>query len=442
MSNKKVFLYTFGCKINQYETQALKEKLDAMEGMEEASFPKQADCILLNSCAVTSRALQDLRKTVRRFYRENPGVWIVVTGCAVKHFGKELRELSGVKKLVPQEEKSQAADYIRYLCNSGELPVKEQEAGTAETFQFEALNISDFSRARPVVKVQDGCSRVCTYCIVPFTRGASRSRDPEDIAREIHRLYSRGFREVVISGINLGQYEYQSRDMKDFWDLVAWLDRVLYRYYGQDIRLRLSSLDPSLLNSKGLETLIASALVCPHLHVSLQSASTGILDRMGRSHYSSTDIEEFISKLNSYWGIYALGVDILLGFPGESREDFLETRDLVQKLPFTYGHVFVFSPRPGTKASKMSPVVSRSEKKQRSREMHELFRAKKDLFLQRLNKESVLRVILEEKNPALGMNEYYTLSFFSESKEDLQKASLVEARPIAADQEGIYVEKV
>ncbi|MFW6414761.1 MAG: MiaB/RimO family radical SAM methylthiotransferase [Thermodesulfobacteriota bacterium] len=442
MHSKKVYLHTFGCKINQYETQALKEKLHAMGGMKETSSPGQADCILLNSCAVTSRALQDLRKAARRFYRENPGVSIVVTGCAVKHFGKELGDLPGVEKLVPQEAKSQAAKYIHYLCNPGESVEKGQEAATQEFFPFEDLNISDFSRARPVVKVQDGCSRVCTYCIVPLSRGGSRSRDPGDIAGEIDRLYANGMREVVISGINLAQYEYRSWEMGDFWDLVVWLDRELYRKYGQDIRLRLSSLDPSLLDSKGLETLTGSKLVCPHLHISLQSASSGVLSRMGRSHYQGRDIKEFINRLNSHWRIYALGVDILLGFPGESSEDFRETYDFVLDMPFTYGHVFVFSPRPGTRASRMSPAVSRSDKKQRSREMHELFRAKKDAFLQRLEMESSLRVIVEQENPGLGMNEYYTLSYFNRGQEGLQKASLVETRPVSASAEGIYVERL
>ncbi len=281
---------------------------------------------------------------------------------------------------------------------------------------------------------------MCTYCIVPYTRGASRSRDPDDILQEIERLYQNGFREVVISGINLSQYEYTSKHLTDFWDLVTWLDIEVYKQCGQDIRMRLSSLDPSLLASTGLDALTGSILICPHLHLSLQSASSGILHRMGRSHYSSSDIEKFIHKLNRYWGIYGLGADILLGFPGESDEDFRTTYDFVQRLPFSYGHVFVFSPRPGTKAYEMKPVVSRQDKKLRSQKMHELLQAKKKYFLQKLQSASSVRVVLEQENPALGMNEYYTLSFFSRDGEGQHKASLIKAIPISASEEGIYVE--
>mgnify|MGYP000468094437 CR=1 FL=1 len=409
------------------------------ENVLETTLPSEADCILINSCAVTSRAVQDVRKSARRFYRENPRVSTVITGCAVKHFQEELKELPGVVELVPQEEKDQVADLIRGMYTGGEL--LERKIYTEGFFSLEDLSISSFPRARPVLKVQDGCSRVCTYCIVPHTRGSARSRDPDDIIKEIDRLYQNGFREVVISGINLSQYKYASKQLADFWDLIAWLDGELCRHFAGEMRMRLSSLDPSLLDLKGLQILTRSISICPHLHLSLQSASPDILRRMGRSHYSSSDIEKFIQELNKSWSVYGLGADILLGFPGESDSDFCKTYELVQRLPFSYGHVFVFSPRPDTRAYQMRPVVSRQDKKMRSQKMQELLQSKKRAFLQRLVNISSLRVVLEQEDPALGMNEYYTLSFFSRGSEDNFQASLVEAIPISAGEQGLHVEK-
>lgn len=446
MSNTiKVFIHTFGCKINQYETQALKEKFEARPGIGLAQDLRDAHCIVINSCAVTSRAVQDVRKTARYCYRNHPGVSTIITGCAVKHFREELGQLPGVAMLVPQEKKGILPDYLQYLWGLGNNPdncvygpVPDRYRADKEKSIFQDLTISEFPRARPVVKVQDGCSRVCSYCIVPFTRGAPRSRDPEDILSEIRRLYRNGYREVVLSGINLAQYQYSARDLQDFWDLVDRLDKTLSSDFGPHLRMRLSSLDPSMLNPKGLNTLIGSELVCPHLHISLQSASEKILFHMGRSHYNSSDIERFILELNKYWRTFALGVDILLGFPGESREDFSLTYRFVRDLPFTYGHVFVFSPRPGTRAFGMSSEVSGTEKKFRSREMQELLRAKKIAFWKKLQRESRVNVVLEQKKPMLGMNEYYTLNIFSQGRSNFGKGALIEATPLSASEQGIY----
>lgn len=382
----RLYTTTLGCKINQYETQAIVEAWEA-EGWSRAETPGEADAVLVNSCAVTAKAVADLRKAVRRLHRENPEARIVITGCAAQVMAKELSELPGVARVVPQERK---AELLR-----------------PHTDRF---SVTDYPRARPVVMVQDGCSHGCTYCIVPLTRGPSRSRPVEWILDEAEALLGRGFQELILSGVNLRQF---GRDLPpdssgrtpDFWDLLQLLEQRLERFAGR-ARLRLSSVEPGQLGDKALDVLGGSRLIAPHLHLSLQAGDPEVLRRMGRGHYRPEQAEAFLQRLKQYWPLFGLGADLLTGFPGETREQFENTLAFCERLPLTYAHVFPYSPRPGTAAASMEDKVPSSEKKERAALLRELAERKRAEFLERICLLDRVDVLVQDEQ-GHGVCQYY-----------------------------------
>ncbi|MFP4630104.1 MAG: MiaB/RimO family radical SAM methylthiotransferase [Desulfohalobiaceae bacterium] len=420
------YIFTLGCKINQYESQVLREAWQG-QGLQEVQDPALAGNILVNSCAVTDRALQDLRKEVRRLHRLSPGAEIVLTGCAASGFFPELQDLPGVSRIVPQREKH-LLDFraAGHGSRGGDGPCSLQ-------------GITDFPRARPVLKVQDGCSSKCTYCIVPLARGDSRSRPWQEILQEALDLAGAGFKELVISGINLAQFRFPGGG--GFWELVQGLDQELGSRLQDPPRLRLSSLDPGLLGPKALDTLGSSSLVCPHLHLSLQSASPRVLQNMGRQGYQARQVQEFLSSLKRIWPVYALGADVLLGFPGEKEQDFQQTLEFCRAQPLSYAHVFSYSPRPGTRAAGFQEQVSPREKKRRSHELRSLMQGKRLEFLQRLCSLAGLELVLEQTAPALGLCEYYVTCLLQGEREPehLQARDRIQVQPREVQEEGVLV---
>ncbi len=400
----RFFAATMGCKINQYETQAICEAWEK-KGAERSFFPGDVDTILINSCAVTANAVRDLRRMVRKLHRENPSAGIVVTGCAAQILDEEIRGLPGVTRVVPQESKSE-------LASGG-------------------LFISGYDRARAVVKVQDGCSHRCAFCIVPVTRGPSRSREAADILAEMKRLLAGGFREMILSGINLRHYGRDFPTYYDFWDLIDFLERELAPQWAGRMRLRLSSLEPGQLDAKALDVLGSSSLVCPHLHLSLQSGDRNVLRRMGRGHYDPTLIADFLHELAGIWPIFGLGADLLVGFPGESGEHYGNTYDLCQELPLTYAHVFPYSPRPGTRAADMDGQVEEEIKVARAKKLRSLVASKKRSFFRKLSGLPRLNVLVQDAS-GKGVCEYYAPCRFVGGAPVGAKALAV-ARPVGLD---------
>ncbi len=411
------YTVTLGCKINQYETQALRE-VWLSRGFVEVDSPHAAEVVLVNSCAVTAKAVGDVRSSVRKVHRANPAASIVVTGCAAQIMADELATLPGVAKVVPQDAKAG-------------LRVWPQTVASDATGGFPDLHVRDYRRARAVVKMQDGCSHGCTYCIVPFTRGPSRSRMPHDIIDEARALLQNGFRELIISGVNLRHYGGDLALPVDFWDVVARLGTELERDWGGRARLRISSLDPGQLGQKALETLAATSMVAPQLHLSLQSGSPAVLARMGRGHYVPDVIFDFLHGLRGIWPEYGLGVDILTGFPGETAEEYAETLEVCRALPITYAHVFPYSSRPGTKAAKMKGQVPAGEKKARAAALRRVASDKKSAFLHGLLAQSRVHVVLQGLNPARGVSEFYTACCFDSVPKDLAVRGLYAVRPVA-----------
>ncbi len=417
---RSFWLITQGCKINQYESQALAESWLA-HGARQAGDVKQAEIVVINSCAVTARSLQDLRKIIRRCRQVNRFAHVVVTGCAAQMCPEDMGDLSEVDRVVPQEDKFDLAQWP-----PTNWPKSRSAAKVNEQTSFPAFQISHYPRARPVIKIQDGCSHRCTYCIVPLTRGPSRSRHPQEVAAEVENLLASGHRELVLSGINLAHY--RSLDM-DFWDLIQFLETRLAPKWQDRARLRLSSLDPSQLGAKALGVLAGSRMLCPHLHLSMQSASPKVLQAMGRSHSHPDRVAAFVDQLDKVWSCFALGGDFLVGFPGETEDDMQMTEDWLASQPFTYAHVFAYSPRPGTPAARADGQVSAEFKKIRSQRLRDMAEIKGQEFARRLLLVPKLHVLLEKGDPGAGRCEYYVSCIF-DFKPCAEVKSLAPAIPV------------
>lgn len=387
----RFFIQTLGCKINQYESQSLRESW-AERGFEEAECPSGADFILVHTCAVTAGAVAGSRGAVRRAGREAPRARIIVTGCAAQTEPDVFRALPGVEAVVPRQSKPDLASWP-------EIPPSRAEAA------WPAFSITRFHRARPILKIQDGCSHGCTYCIVPRARGKARSRFFPEILAEARALLASGHREIILSGINLGQFHMGEQG--GFWAMLSRLESELQPEWGGRARIRLSSLDPGMLGAEALEVLGGSRMVCPHLHVSLQSADPGVLEAMGRGHYRPEDVAGFLAALRAHWQVMAVGADLLTGFPGESREAFERTLQFCGQAGLTYAHVFPFSRRPGTVAARIPGQLSREEKKERAALLRACAEALEAAFLDRVAALPELTVAVEKSDPGAGASEYY-----------------------------------
>lgn len=423
------FIETYGCKVNQYESQQLREAWTAAGGLEVFSLAK-ADYILINSCAITSKAERDARNAINRAKKAAPCSKIILCGCAAQFYNnfqpRKKANFSLPDFCIPQKSK---AEIFKGPPDKNEL-------------QEKIPCINGFYRGRPIIKVQDGCNQNCAFCIVPQTRSKLTSRDKDEIYEECAALGKQGFGELIISGVNLRLYHNEG----NFWRLISWLDKKLYAEFGKKLRLRISSIDPALLTETALDVLAGSALVCPQLHISLQHASQKILVQMRRGHYDPDKINQFIKKLATIWPVMGLGADILVGFPGESNEDFTGLKSFIDILPLTYAHVFPYSRRPGTIASHAKNQVIKSEKERRAREIREQIAQKKQTFLQDQLNLPQMRLacdLHQDDKPMIyrGVNEYYVSCFIKNNGEKSEKG-LITVKPVKLQTEGLEVERI
>jgi threonylcarbamoyladenosine tRNA methylthiotransferase MtaB len=398
--NRLFRILTFGCKVNQCDTTGLAQELTA-RGWRAAPPGPAPDLVLVNTCTVTARADQQARQAIRRLAREHPGAAILVTGCYAQRAPGELAALPGVRLVLGNREKSGLADYLAALPLLSPLPpggerivVGEgpEETGGAgsNNARKEKIRVGPLSpgggfrpwpvpafpgHTRPRLKVQDGCGHACAYCIVPQVRGPECSLPPGEVAGALEELAGCGYRETVLTGVNLGRY---GRDLTPPTDLAALLRRVRSR--PRPPRLRLSSLEPQDVPLALLEELAAFPGFCPHFHLPLQSGAAPVLAAMGRD-YTPGGFQDLVREIQRRFPGAALGLDVLVGFPGETGSDFEATRALVESLPVTYLHVFPFSPRPGTPAAAMPRVAAR-EVQARARIMRDLGQVKKMRFIE------------------------------------------------------------
>ena len=354
-----VGIYTLGCKVNQYESEAIAEALEK-EGFTISNHNDKCDIYIINTCTVTAESDRKARQFIRRAAAKNPLAFIAVTGCLSETRPEEVAKISGVDYICGNSKKLSVVDAIvRFAENGNKNPAPEISESQLETSGFEEMSISHFDRTRAYVKIEDGCENRCTYCIIPSARGKVRSKLPEDVIREVEALTRGGCREVVLTGIETASY---GRDLKTV-DLASLLCRV-DKISGIE-RVRLGSLDPSLMTDRFVSKIADLKSLTPHFHLSLQSGSDRILALMKRK-YNSRMAFEGMERIRKVMPSAMFTTDIIVGFPGETEEDFEATVDFVKRARFLSAHIFAYSKRAGTPAAVMKDQIPEDIKKERS----------------------------------------------------------------------------
>ncbi len=394
-------LVTLGCKVNQYETQAIRERLEAA-GWRIVPFGAPAEATVVNSCAVTARAARKCRRLAHRAARLNPNGKVVVTGCIVEAEREELRDLPETTILVPKRLAASIPDALRtgMAPDASDAPDTPGEPNTAGSVFDLAISRFD-GHTRAFLKVQDGCDAFCSYCIVPHLRGRPASRPPADAVSEARRLVNAGFSEIVLTGIHLGSYGHDLSTAVGLPDIVAAVLAI------EELpRLRLSSIEPNEVDDRLLGLLRENDRLAPHLHIPLQSGDDDVLRAMNR-RYTATDYLDTIARVRKTMPGMSLTSDVLVGFPGETEAQFRNTLDLCCRAGFSRIHVFPFSSRPGTKAAEMPNHMPPDVIRRRAHEAEIVARELALVFKERFIGRTV-HPLVEERRDRSGLLRGYT----------------------------------
>ncbi|WP_294185745.1 tRNA (N(6)-L-threonylcarbamoyladenosine(37)-C(2))-methylthiotransferase MtaB [Sphingobacterium sp.] len=371
MENKKVAFYTLGCKLNYSETSSI-GRLFKEAGYDTTAFNSRADVYVINTCSVTDNADKKCRKVVKEALKHSPNAYITIVGCYAQLKPKEIAEIPGVDMVLGAAEKFNIIEHINDLTKQEKTIV--YNGPIDETNQFvSAYSIGD--RTRTFLKVQDGCDYSCTFCTIPLARGGSRSGKIEDIVRQAEEIAASGVKEIVLTGVNIGDFGIRDGKREDrFLDLVKALDEV----EGID-RIRISSIEPNLLSNDIIEFVAKSKRFVPHFHMPLQSGSNKILSLM-RRRYKRELYTERVAYIKSLMPNCCIGVDVIVGFPGETREDFIDTYNFLNDMDISYLHVFTYSERENTIAAQMDGAVPGMQRSDRSKMLHILSEKKRRAF--------------------------------------------------------------
>jgi len=359
---KRVAFYTLGCKVNQYDTQAMMEQFES-RGYRIVDFDEKADIYVINTCTVTNLADRKSRQMIRKAYRTNPEAAIVVVGCFAQRSAEEAAKIPGVKLVLGTQERHRIVDLVEQAQSSGEVMVDVRDI--MKVREFENTPISSYEgRTRAILKVQEGCNQFCTYCIIPYTRGPIRSRRPQEVLEEARRLADAGFKEIVLTGIHLASYGMDLQKELEGVNLVYLLEK-LNAIEGL-ARIRLGSIEPNFITPEFVKGIVKLHKVCRHFHVPLQSGSDTVLQRMKR-RYTTQQYGQAIGMIRDSFPDAAITTDVMVGFPGETDAEFEETVNFVQEIGFSRLHVFQYSRREGTPAAQFPNQVPLKIKEQRSR---------------------------------------------------------------------------
>ena len=390
---KKAALHNLGCKVNAYETEAMQELLEK-NGYEIVPFHDLADVYVINTCSVTNMADRKSRQMIHRARKQNPDAVIVAAGCYVQAQA-DMGELDENIDIVIGNNKKK--DLIRLLEEyfKEDIPEQMQEViDINHTFEYESLHLSRTAEhTRAYLKVQDGCNQFCSYCIIPYARGRVRSRSHDSVIREVEELARNGYKEVVLTGIHLSSYGVDTGD--DLLSLILSIHEI------EGIRrIRLGSLEPRIITEEFAKTIAGLPKMCPHFHLSLQSGCDATLKRMNR-RYTSEEYYEKCVLLRKYFDNPALTTDVIVGFPGETEEEFAQSKAFIDKVNFYETHVFKYSKRAGTRAAQMEEQVPESVKTIRSNELLELTRRKQASYEEALI-GTTQEVLMEEEMVCQG----------------------------------------
>ncbi|MCX7816044.1 MAG: tRNA (N(6)-L-threonylcarbamoyladenosine(37)-C(2))-methylthiotransferase MtaB [Syntrophales bacterium] len=428
---RKVALFTLGCKANQCDTAAIGGIL-LNYGFTIVRYSENADFCIINTCTVTASTDSQCRQLIRKVARNNPAICIIVTGCYAERAPEELLNLQEVTAVVTNKAKDKIPKILSEISQKEHLH-KEKIHIKAHTWENDLHSSEHYhmpDHTRVFLKIQDGCDERCSYCIVPYTRGPSRSLPEDAVLRRIEKLSEMGFKEVVLTGIHLGAY---GCDLK----LPSTLSKIIERIEKAKLvkRLRLSSIEPLEIDEMLLELLARSEILCPHLHIPLQSGDDRILRAMNRK-YTTSQFLQIVDKIIKTKPDIAIGTDVIVGFPGEDERSFNNTLQYVQNLPLAYIHVFPYSPRPGTQAINLSNTTTEKEKKERVKVLQTIGRSKKDTFMKNLIGKRVsvlLERVADEKTATLrGLTEHYMPALVANCKQGSQN-TIVDTFPEKVD---------
>lgn len=372
----KIFIETLGCKVNTYESEIIKEEF-LRNGYEIANSLNDANVIVVNTCSVTNQSDAKSRKAIRNARKENKNAILVVCGCSSQNHQDELKDL-GADILIGNKDKSKIFDYVNNYDNK--QIVKYYNMINTD---FEKMSLDNYSeRTRAFVKIQDGCNNYCTYCIIPYLRGTIRNKDLNDAINEINTLVNNGFKEIVLTGIHTGSYP----------ELVKLIQEISKNDKLE--RIRISSIEATEINDEFLKELKNNKKICNHLHIPVQAACDNTLKKMNRK-YDMNKFKEIINKIREVRPDINITTDLIVGFPTETEEDFLESYNNAKEIKFGKIHVFPYSKRDGTVAAKMKSVVTDYEKKERTHKMIELSnKLENEYYSKFINKK--LKVLVEE----------------------------------------------
>ena len=414
---KRVAFYTLGCKVNQYETEAMLELFEK-EGYEKAETEDYADVYVINTCTVTHMSDRKSRQYIRRMKKKNPDAIIAVVGCYSQVSPEEILSIDEVNLVMGTNDRKKIVEEVKKIDASRKVSTVDD---IMKVKAFEEIEINKTNgKTRAFMKIQDGCDRYCSYCIIPYARGRVRSRDLESIVKEVENLASNGYKEVVLTGIHVASYgkDIKETDIK-LLDVIKQINDI----EGIE-RIRLSSVEPILFTDEFVEAVSAMDKVCPHYHLSLQSGCDETLKRMKR-RYTTEEYKTIVDRLRAAIPNVSITTDVIVGFPGETNEEFDKTYEFLKDIELTHMHIFKYSPRKGTPAATMENQVDPSTKHERSEKLLQLNEENFKKFGQKmLDKE--FNVLFEQKvgdNKFEGLTENY-VKVIVESDKDLSEQIL------------------
>lgn len=411
---KRIGIITLGCKVNQYESEAFAEAL-AERGFEIGDASTPCDAYIVNTCTVTAEADRKSRQMIRRAERLSPGAPIVVTGCTAEYSSKELSEIEGVIAVCGNSKKLECVDILEKYFTEREQVYPLIRVPDIDSAEFESMHLTGFPRTRVYIKIEDGCENHCAYCAIPGARGKVRSKLPEDVINEVKGFISAGCREIVLTGIETASY---GRDLEGI--TLGGLLREVDAIAG-DCKIRLGSLDPSLFRQKFVDEIKDLRSLAPHFHISLQSGCSKVLALMRRK-YNADGARAAMARIREAIPNVMFTTDIIVGFPGETDDDFLETLGFVKEAGFLSAHIFPYSEREGTEAAAMADKIPMEVRRARAAKLIEVQNEVRDRILEvEIARSPYVNVLFEtfSKGSVMGHTDSF-LEICAESEKDLR----------------------
>lgn len=419
----KVAFSTLGCRVNQYESEAMAEKF-IREGYEVVDFSEIADVYVINTCTVTNMGDKKSRQIISKARRLNNNAIIAVVGCYSQMAPKEVSEIEGVDVVLGTRNKGDVVYYVNKARDEEKVQVHVE--GVLKNKKFEDLNIEEYQdKTRAFLKIQDGCNRFCTYCAIPYARGSVCSKEPRKVIDEVKKLASHGFKEVILSGIHTASYGLDLDGNITLIDLIEDIEKI----HGIE-RVRIGSIEPAFFTNEVIEKIKGFKKLCPHFHLSLQSGCNTVLKRMNR-RYTAEEYEHIVNILRDNIKDVSISTDVIVGFPGETEEEFNETYEFLKRIKLTKTHIFKYSPRKGTRAAEMKGQLDGKIKEERSKALIALNDINEENFIKKYINKNVKVLLEQEVKEKENIFEGYTENYIKvqvEKPENIKSGDIIECR--------------